>query len=338
MIKRAVFFVFMILFAVCSVFAQRGSLRSETIQIRFASVLPRNSDFGRNLDRMAAEWARVTNNAVNVTVSHDGREGNEQDMVTGLSNNSIQAALFSSSGVAEICPAVVTMSVPFLIKSNNELDAVLGEVSPVLNTKVHNDFVVIAWAKAGWLYIFTKEPVFTPSDLRRQRISTSAELKDMNFAFRTMGFQLVESDMLSLGTKLASGAINAIYFIPTAIAPLQLHRHLNHMLDLPIGPVLGAVVVNRVTWNRLTSEQQRAIIESTRRTVVEFNASIPRSEAAAISAMNRDGLSVNKPTSQQEALWTTELDSSVTSLIGTVFDRDIYQRIIAVLDKVRSGR
>jgi TRAP-type C4-dicarboxylate transport system substrate-binding protein len=335
--KRMFIFILMILFAFGAVYAQRGSARGETVQIRFASPLPRNSEFGRILDRLAADWARVTNNAVNVVVSHDAREGSEANMLTSLSNNAIQVALFSSSGVSEICPAVVTLSVPFLIKDNRELDLVLNDIVPVLNTKVNNDFVVVAWSKGGWMYIYSKEAVLTPADLRRQRLASSTELRDMNLAFRSMGFNVIEVDMFNLGPRLANNTVNTIYMIPTAVAPLQLHRHLNNMLEMPIGPVMGAIVMNRVTWNRLTSEQQQAIITVTQRSVNEFNSSLPRAETDAIQAMARGGLSVNRPTPAQESLWKTELDDSINSLLGTVFDREIYQRINNILARLRSG-
>ena len=336
--KRAVVFILLILFALNAVYAQRGSARGETVQIRFASPLPRNSEFGRILDRLAADWARVTNNAVNVVVSHDAREGSEANMLTSLSNNAIQVALFSSSGVSEICPAVVTLSVPFLIKGDEELDLVLNDVIPILNSRVRNDFVVIAWSKGGWMYIYSKEPILTPADLRRQRLASSTELRDMNLAFRTMGFNVLEVDMFNLGPRLASNAVNTIYMIPTAVAPMQLHRHLNNMLEMPIGPVMGAIVMNRVTWNRLTSEQQQAIIRVTQQSVNNFNTSLPRAEADAIQAMARGGLSINRPTPAQEELWKTELDESINSLLGTVFDRDLYQRINNILARARSGR
>jgi len=336
--KRAVFLILLILFLIGSVYAQRGTARGETINIRFGSVLPRNSDFGRTLDRMASEWERATNGAVRVTVSHDGREGTEQNMISAISSNSIQAGLFSAAGISEICPAIITMSTPFMIRTDNELDLILREVEPILHSRVRNDFVVVAWAKGGWLYLFSKEPILTPADLRRQRLASNPELRDMNLAFRTMGFTLADADMSNMGPRLASNAINAIYMAPTAVAPLQLHRHLNHMLNIPIAPVMGALVMNRVTWDRLTSEQQQAIVRVTQRMVVEFNESIPRSETAAITAMERGGLSVNRPSPAQEALWRTELDNSINSLVGPVFDREIYQIANRILERTRSGR
>jgi TRAP-type C4-dicarboxylate transport system substrate-binding protein len=338
--KRTVFFVFTIffIFSLGVVYAQRGSARGDVVNIRIASPLPRSSDWGRALDRLAAEWEKGTQSQVRVIVSHDGREGSESRMLSALSSDAIQVAVFTSAGVAEICPAVMNLSIPFMIQNETELDLVLADMLPILANRVKNEFVVIAWSKGGWIYIFSKEKVLTPDDLRKQRLATSPDLRDMNTVFRVMGYQLVETDIVSTGTKLASNAVNAIYIIPAVVAPMQLYKSLNHMLEVPIAPIMGAIVMNRVTWNKLSPASQQEIVRSTRKVALEFDASMAKSEANAIAAMGKDGLSVNKPSQAQQDIWSNEIKNAAPMVIGPVFDRDLYNRISSILDKARSGR
>jgi TRAP-type transport system periplasmic protein len=338
--KKAVLSVltFFFFFSLCTVYAQRGTTASNVVNIRFASPLPRSSDWGRALDRMAADWEKATNSQVRVIVSHDGREGDEAKMISSLYSNAIQVGVFTSAGMADICPAVMNLSIPFMIKNGDEFDLVLKDMLPLIETKVKRDFVVLAWSKGGWVYIFSKEKVLTPDDLRKQKLSTSPELRDMNTVFRTMGFQLVETDFTNMGTKLASNAINAIYIIPASIAPMQLHKMLNHMLDVPISPILGAIVMNRVTWNKLSAANQQEIVKATRKIAAEFDVSGVKAEANAIAAMGNDGLSVNKPNQAQQDMWSNDLKNTMPSLVGSIFDRDLFNRLNAILEKARSGK
>jgi len=333
--KLTVIFLLLFLFSLNVVYAQRGTARADIVNIRFASPLPRNSEWGRAIDRLAADWQRVTNDQVRVIVSHDGREGSEMRMLSSLSSDSIQVGIFTSGGISEICPAVINLSIPFLIRNEAELDLVLKDTLPVLETRVKEDFVVLAWSKGGWVYVFSKEQVLTPVDLRRQRLGTSPELKDMNTVFRTLGFNLIEVDLTNTGQRLASGAINAIYVIPSAVAPMQLHRSLNHMLDLPIAPIMGAIVINRVTWNKISPAHQQEILRVTKRLALEFDESMSRTETNAISAMGRDGLSVNKPNQAQLNSWQTDMQNAMPSLLGPVFDVEIYNRMNRVLEQAR---
>ena len=330
------FMLFFLALPLCNVYAQRGTTTSQVTNIRFVSALPRNSDWGRALDQLASDWARATNNQVRVVMTH-GSQMNEATMISSLRTNSIQAAVISSAGLSEICPAILNLSVPFMIRNDAELDLVLRDIKPVLESHVRNDFVIITWSKGGWVYVFSKEPVFTPADLRRQRLATSAELRDMNTVFRTMGFNMVDTDWSSVGTRLASNMINAFYMLPTLIAPLNLHRGL-HMLDLPIAPVMGAIVMNRVTWNQISPANQQEILRIAHQVGAGFDSSMARTEAAAITAMGRDRLTTNKPTQAQQDLWRVELQNSLPSLVGTFFDRDIYNQINGILERARSGR
>jgi hypothetical protein len=70
----------------------------------------------------------------------------------------------------------------------------------------------------------------------------------------------------------------------------------------------------------------------------EFDASVSRTETNAIAAMGRDGLSVHRPTQAQIGVWQTEINNIMPSLLGSIFDRDIYNRIIGILERSRSGR
>jgi TRAP-type C4-dicarboxylate transport system substrate-binding protein len=339
--RNAVFFAFLFcfFFTINAAFAQRGTSQGDVIEVRLASLLPRNSDWGRVLDRLAADWARVTNNQVRLRVIHDGIEGGESKMLSSLSANNVQAALFTSSGLSAICPEVMTVSVPFNIKNDAELDLVLKDILPTLEARINKtNYVVIAWAKGGWVNVFSKEQVMVPDDLRRQKIATSAELKDINLVFKTMGFQVVETDTPDLGPKLANNMINAIYLVPAMIAPMGLHRNLKHMMNVPIAPVMGAIVMNRVTWNRLGQDRQREILKVTQQMAADFDKSVSKTNANAVTMMSRDGLNVNSLSQAQMDLWQGELLKVIPTLVGTTIDRDLYQQVNRILERSRNGR
>jgi TRAP-type C4-dicarboxylate transport system substrate-binding protein len=325
------------------VYAQRGGRsQGETIEVKIASPLPKDSPWGRTLDRMAVEWARITNNQVRMRVLHGGTEGGEGKMLLSLSSNTIQAGVFTSFGISNINPKVMTLSAPFFIRTDNELNAVLAQIQPELEAQFdQTDYKLVAWSKVGWVNIFSKDPVVTPDDLKKQKIATNADAGDINTAFKTMGFQMVETDLTDVGTKLLSGAVMAAYQNPAAVAAYQLHKELKNMLSLNLAPFMGGIVMNQVTWKKigeLNPNFQEDIMKATRRIADELDASMQQTVNSAIDVMKKGGLKVNQPSSAQAQLWYSEIDRAMPSLLGTTFDRDIYQRISAILEKQRGGR
>jgi len=323
-----------------AIFAQRGGSRgTETIEVKLASPLPKESPWGRTLDRIASEWSRITNNQVRLTIRHGGIEGNEKKMLLSLASDIIQGAVFTSFGLSEIDPGIMTLSAPFLIRSESELNAVMQEMQVDLDRRFNNSkYFILAWSKSGFVNIFSRDPVYTPDDLRRVKIASNPEASDMNTVFKTMGFQIIESDWSEVGNKLNAGTVAAVYQQPAAVAAYQLQSILKNMLSINIAPVLGGIVLNQVTWKKigdLNSKYQQQLIDATRKIANEFDSSLTKTVSDAVVTMKRSGLKENQATAAQQQMWISEVERATTNLLGTTFDRDIYQRVSTILTRIR---
>ena len=341
--KIFLFTILTLVLGTLNLFAQRGGAsQSEILTVRVASPLPRESPWGRSLDRIAAEWSRVTNGQVQLRVLHNGIEGDEEQMLQSLRSNHIQAAVLTTFGLSVINPSVMTLSAPFLIRTDAELDAVMREVQTDLEAGINNEhYFLISWSRSGFANIFSRDPVLTPNDLRNQRISSSPEAATINTVFVNMGFQVVTTPLTEIGNRVASGAVQAVYITPSAAAPFQLQTRLRHMLSINLGPIMGGMIINQTTWRRigeLNPRYQQEIMNVTRQISRELDQSMPRLTNEAISAMTRTGLTVNRPSAAQEQLWYNEIERTVPGLLGTSYDRELYQRITAILTRVRGGR
>ena len=263
-------------------------------------------------------------------------------MYLSLASNTIQAAVFTSFGLSNVNPAIMTMSAPFLIRTPEELTAVMNEVQKDLENRMNSgDFFIVAWSKAGFVNIFSKDPVFVPDDLKRQKIASNAEASDMNTAFKTMGYQVVETDWTDVGPKLATGAVMALYQSPAGVAAFQLHTYMKNMLVVNIAPVLGGIVTNQVTWKKIGSldpRYQQELLRATRQIAEGLDESMQKTLNDAVSSMTREGLKVNRPTPSQEQLWFSDVERVIPGLLGTTYDRQLYQKISDVLNKFRAGR
>jgi TRAP-type C4-dicarboxylate transport system substrate-binding protein len=206
-----------LIFFAPSLFAQRK------VTIKLASLVPENTPWGAAINKLSKEWADATGGEVELVVYHNGVAGDEAEVLRKLKLNQIQAAVFSSIGLNSVMPEVMALSYPFLIRDNAELDAVLTKIKPDLEAKIHqNGYVTLAWARAGWIKVFSRAPVFTPGDLMRQKLGTSAEELEMLQAFKTMGYQMVPLKMSDILVSLNGGMVDAVYQSPIAVAGLQI--------------------------------------------------------------------------------------------------------------------
>jgi TRAP-type C4-dicarboxylate transport system substrate-binding protein len=309
------------------------------ISIKLASMVPENTPWGAAINRMAVEWAQVTNGEVELIVYHNGVAGPEAEVLRKLNLNQIQAAIFTSIGLNSVTPEIMTISYPFLIRNDEELEVVLQKLRPELDARIErNGFTTLAWARAGWVKIFSKTPVFTPADLRRQKLGTNPDELELLQAFKTMGFQMVPVNMNDVLVSLNSGMLDAVYQSPISVAGNQLFGIAKNMSTVNLAPFMGGIIMNRTAWRRIPDRYKDSLMRICKRIEGEIDGSISKLEAEAVNTMTKYGLVINAPNPAQQAEWYQDMARHESELVGPIFNREIYQQIKDILTEYRKGQ
>jgi TRAP-type C4-dicarboxylate transport system substrate-binding protein len=309
------------------------------VTIKLASLVPENTPWGAAINRLAAEWKQTTGGEVEMVVYHGGVAGDESEVLRKLRMNQIQAAVFTSSGMSAVMPDVMTLSYPLLIRDDAELETVLGKIRPELDAKIaQSGFVTLAWARAGWVKIFSRNPVFTPNDLRKQKLGTGPDDIKMLQAFRAMGFQMVPVNINDVLVSLNSGMLDAVYQSPIAVAGSQLFGVAKNMSTVNLAPFMGGILMNQNAWQRIPDKYKPQLMAICKRIEAEIDSSIAKLEADAVSTMSRYGLIINQNSPQQMQEWYDEMVLHESELVGPIFSKDVYQKINAILADYRKRR
>jgi TRAP-type C4-dicarboxylate transport system substrate-binding protein len=251
--------------------------------------------------------------------------------------NQIQAAVFTSSGMNLITSDVVTLSCPFLIRTDAELDAVLDKLRPELEASVNKaGFVTLAWSKVGWVRFFSRRPVYVPADMKSQKLAVSGDMPSLNDAFRTMGYQLVETSLNDVLMSLSSGSIDAVFQSPVNAAVTQVFGIAKNMNSLKIAPFMGAILMNQAAWRSIPARYRDALLKIGRETETQNSQNVAQMEDAATAAMLQNGLVINEATARQEQEWIDDVNRAMPQLLGKMFNRELYNDIQSVLKQIRN--
>ncbi|MDR0401338.1 MAG: TRAP transporter substrate-binding protein DctP [Treponema sp.] len=312
---------------------------ASAVEIKLASSLPANSDWGIILDRIAAEWYQASGGEVTLSVAHQ-RAGTEEQYLQWLRQNRFQAAVFTSSALNNVAPEIMALSIPFLIRNNDEFDAVLAEVRPILDSKIEErGYKNLAWAKAGWIKIFSRSRVMVPDDLRRIKLATNPSDKKFSDAFKAMGFQLVGVSLSDIPAFLNSGRIDAIYQSPIAAQTSSLYKMANHLLSIDLAPFMGGILMNRQGWASIPERHRDRLQKIVREAGEQFESSFQRREAESIAIMRREGIIYNNISPREEQIWLDDISARIPGLVDrNVFDKAMYERIRDILQRYRGSR
>jgi len=336
--KRKIAFTFVVaalIFAVLPVYGQKRT--QGQVVIKLASMVPENTEWGQMVTKLSAEWSRVTNDEVKLQVFANGTQGSEDEVLRKLNMNTIQAAILTSFGLNKIAPEILALSCPFLVRNDAELNEVLRNVKGDFEARINSkDYFSLALVKGGWVKIFSRNPVYVPADLKRQKLGSVKSEPEMARTFRSMGYQVVEVDTNRMLIALNGGTVDTIYMSPIYVAGSQLFGVAKNMASINVAPFMGGVVMNKHAWESIPAQHRNALINVTRRLGTELEASLLKLEAETIRQMKNNGLREIAINTQQMQEWYDDIAKVVPSLLGGTFDRAMYNKIDGIVKTYRS--
>jgi TRAP-type C4-dicarboxylate transport system substrate-binding protein len=282
------------------------------------------------------KWSDASDGRVRVQVFHNSIAGQEADMIRKMRIGQLQAVVVTNVGLSSFSDQIMTLSMPLLIRNDEEYDYVFERVQHELEAHIEDDgFRVMAWSSAGWIYPFAAQPIRTPADMRELKLAVSPEEQDLVKAYQLMGYQPVSISFQERLTGLASGMANGHLSVPLLAAGFQWFGATPYMLDLQIAPAPGAILLSERAYRRLPRDSRDELMAIARRMSDDLNGEIAELERTAIETMQEYGLTILEPTDAERELWVDELESSYDVMLGLVFHEEMYRRISEHLDEFR---
>ncbi|MGB5881593.1 MAG: TRAP transporter substrate-binding protein DctP, partial [Thermoanaerobaculia bacterium] len=190
--------------------------------IKLATLVPDGSVWDKALKEMGADWKESSDGRVTLRIYPGGVAGDEPDVVRKMRIGQIQAASLTVTGLSEIDPAFKVFTIPLFYDSYEELLFVLEAMEPYLAAKLEaRGFVFVHWGHAGWVHLFSKDPIRQIDDLKQQKLFVWAGQDDMVQWWMRSGFKPVALAATDIMTGLQTGMIEVLPTTPLAALNLQ---------------------------------------------------------------------------------------------------------------------
>jgi TRAP-type transport system periplasmic protein len=308
---------------------------SETV-FRLGTVAPKNSSFHNIVDDMGKRWATQD---VKLKIYAGGMRGGEAEMVQHMRNGSLDAALLTAVGLSEIDPSVEALqSMPMMFHSLSEVDYIGANLQPRMQKALREKgFVVLFWADAGWVRIFSKVPVTRPDDLRHLKLFTWAGDVKIFDLYKANGFQPVALETNDIVPMLQTNMIQAVPMPPSVALMTQVFVQAPNMLEIDWAPLVGALVVTEKSWNKLTPDVQRELARAAAEAGRQMKARNRMESDMAVAAMKKHKLRVTTLSPALEAEWRRVAEQSYPRLRGNKIPADLFDEITRLLAEYRNN-
>jgi TRAP-type C4-dicarboxylate transport system substrate-binding protein len=313
-----------------------GASAADAQVVRMATLVPDGSSWHLILKETADKWKTASGGKVTVRLFAGGVAGDDPDVVRKMRLGTLNAAVLTSVGVAEIDSSVYALGVPMMYASYEELYYVLEKMRPRLEANLEaKGFVVLNWADGGWVRFFTQKPAPTPDDLKQQKLFSWAGDSDAIEIWKSLGFNPVPLPSTELATALQTGLVTALGAPPQVAVIAQYFNHAKNMTDLRWQLLLGATVITKSTWEKIPADVRPALLEAARDGGRRLQAEIRASEDKDIEAMKKRGLNVVAVDAKTREVWRKLAESVYPKVRGTIVPADAFDEALKFRDEYR---
>ena len=309
-----------------------------SLTIKLATVAPTASPWDRSLHQIKDQWHKLSDGKVNLKIYSGGIAGSEPDMIRKIRIGQLDAAAVTINGLNEISSEVFSLSVPFLIHSDEELSYVMSKTKDHFDSIFEsNGFRVIVWFNAGWVYFFSRNKVVYPDDLRYQKLSVNAAQDSVVQAWRNQGFQAVPLSIPDITMGLQSGMVDAVYTPPMMAAVNQWFAIADNMSTVRLAPVVSALIVSTRTWNRIPEDTRDKLVTATETVMAQLVDEASALEQKSMEVMKRNGLKVVGTTAEAEAEWRRMANESLEWFAGRLYSSKTLREVKRHLTEFRDN-
>lgn len=307
------------------------------LEIKLATILPKDTSGHHRLMELRDAWQSASRESLRLTL-YAGTGDSEVGLVRKMRSRQIHAALISAVGLSQIDRSVTCLQImPLTFRNWAEVDHVRERIRHDLEGRLREKgFEVLFWADAGWVRFFSRQPALRPADIKSMKLFVWAGEPHQVSILRNMGYQPVGLETDQILPALTTGMIDVVPVPPFMANALRYSGTAKHMLDLNWVPIVGAAVVRRDTWEKVPAELRPELLRLAMSTGERLRARARDEDDAAISAMQKKGLTVHRVSSEAMVEWRASVEQAYPQMRGTMVPAELFDQVHAHLAAFRA--
>jgi len=308
--------------------------------VRLATLLPQGSSQYHTLEAMGQQWKSSSGGKVSLTIYGGGTMGSELDVVRRMRLGQLQAATLSVGGLSDIDPSVgAIQKIPLLYHSLDEMEYVRTKLQSDMEARLEQKgFVVLFWADAGWVYVFSRNPYTRPGEFisKKSKIFVTADDGNEIEIINNLGFQAVPLEWPDVLLSLQTGLVDTVPVTPFYALASQYDLVAKHLLELNYVPLVGATVVTKKTWTGFTEEQRQAFKEAAVEAGKQIQTKSRAESNEAVEAMKKRGLQVHTVPPELEEEWRRFAESVYPKMRGKMVPAEVFDKTLSLVAEYRA--
>lgn len=299
----------------------------EPIVIRYASLAPPGSAFGKILKAWNRTFKKETEGRVELRFYTGGSQGDERDFIRKIRAGQIDAAGITTTGMGMIVRPILVLTAPGLITEFDQLYHVRTALRGRFEELFRNaGFELLTWGDGGKNRLFSTKSFARPNDLKSGR--PWAWKDDPVFAgyLGVIGANPVRVGATEVYGGLQTRMIDTVPSSCIMAIAIQWYTKLNFMAKQNINILIGGSIIKKEVFDRLTPYDREVLRSTAERSARAMDKIVLRDDAKAYQTLIERGIAEVDLTPHQ-AEWDIVAKKSREQLAGRVYSKSLLDQV-----------
>ncbi|MGB5524960.1 MAG: TRAP transporter substrate-binding protein DctP [Polyangiales bacterium] len=295
--------------------------------IRFATIAPGGSTFGKILKAWGRTLSKETEGRVELRYYSGGSQGDERDFIRKMRAGQMDAAGVTTIGLGIVVRPALVLSAPGVIETYEELGRVRAKMNARFE-KMFEDagFILLNWSDAGKGRIMSTIPIARPADLKAARPWAWKDDPIFSEFLKVVGANPVRLGVTEVYAGLQTKMVDVVPASPIAALALQWFTKLKYMSNESFGIILGASLIKKDKFDQLSPEDQKVLKDTARRAAAALDKVVRRDDAKAYDVLLDRGIEL-VDTSPYRAEWDQAAEDTIDRLTGRIFSKSLLAEV-----------
>jgi len=323
-----------------AVLLARTAAAQEVRTIKFATLAPEGSTWMNEMKGLAEDVEKRTSGRIRFKFYAGGVAGDEKDVIKKIRIGQLQAGGFTGIGLGEVAHEVRLLDAPWLFRSPAELEHVRVKFGKELSADVEKGgFVVLGWTDLGSVYVFSKDPIAGPDDMKQAKMWIWEGDPIAKAAYDALGVNPVPLSVIDVMQSLQTGMIDAVYGPPLGVVALQWFQKVKNIYPVPMAESTGAVMISKKFFDAIPEDDRKALVELSAARIKTLNAQTNLENEKALVSLQKQGLKLAaKPGAGVYAHYEELGRAARRDLAGHLFSQSLLDSVEKELAALRARK
>ena len=340
--KRYVFIFTAVLMAMISPCGNCLAAEQEAkVVIKMAAIAPQGTNIANVFEEIGKQVWEKTNHEVALKIYWGGVQGDEKDVLRKMRLGQLHGGSFMGPALGTIVPEVRVTEIPYVFWNYGEVDYVRSQLESSM-TKQFADkgFVVLGWMDLGFVYTFSKVPIVSLEVARKQKWWTMEGDPMGRAIFEALGIAPISLSLSDVATALSTNLIDCAPSTPFGAVAFRWYTRFKYMSDLPSTSILGATLINKDIWDKISPGSQKIILDIARKEHEKIVSTIRQDNAKSLVLLKKSGVHVVRSDegNAKDGDYILAAAKKVREgMVGKLYSRELLNRTLALVEEYRKN-